>query len=99
MTKAGSPLPLRRLLRTLDGVEMWHIEDSRKDGQRIPTVRYVVKNNGGETIFERPHLAWRHFQQLTNAPEKDARPEPPPLDSSLLTPKSGKTQRRRGTPS
>jgi hypothetical protein len=83
------------LLRTLDGVEMWHIEDSRKDGQRIPTIRYVVKSNGRETIFERPHLAWRHFQQLTNAPDRDTRPQPPPLVSSLLTPKSGKTKRKR----
>jgi hypothetical protein len=99
MTMAGPPLPKRRLLRTFDGVEMWHIEDSKKDGQRIPTVRYVVKNSGDETIFERPHLAWRHFQQLTNVPDRDPRPEPPPLDSSLLTPKSGKTKRRRRTPS
>jgi len=94
-TKAGPPLPLRRLLRTLDGVELWHIEDSRNDGQRIPTIRYVVKSNGSDTMFERSHLAWRHFQQLTNAPDRDTRPQPPPLDPSLLTPKSGKSKRRR----
>ena len=101
MTKADPPLPLRKLLRTLDGVEMWHIEDSRNDGQRIPTIRYVVKSNGSETVFERSHLAWRHFQQLTNAPERDTRPPPPPLGSDPLTPKSGKTERkrRRRTPS
>jgi hypothetical protein len=97
MTRVGPPLPLRRLLRKLDGVEMWHVEHSRQDGQRIPTVRYVVKNSGDEAIFERPHLAWRHFQQLTNAPDREPRPEPPPLDAALLTPKSGKTKRRRRT--
>jgi hypothetical protein len=93
MTKAGPPLPLRRLLRTLDGVEMWHIEDGAKD--RIPTIRYIVKSNGEENIFERPHLAWRQFQQLTNAPDRDPRPQPPPLDSSLLKPTSGKPKRGR----
>jgi hypothetical protein len=92
--KPGPPVPLRRLLRTLDSVEMWHIEHGR-DRQRVPSIRYVVKSNGGESNFDRPHEAWRHFQQLTNAPEKDDRPEPPPLDSSLLTSKSGKTKRRR----
>ena len=96
--KAGPPVPLRRLLRTLDGVEMWHIEDVRTNGQRIPTIRYVVKSNDGESIFERPHEAWRHFQQLTNVPDKDIRPEPPPLDPSLFTPKSDKTKRRRRRP-
>ena len=75
--KAGPPVLLRRLLRTIDGVEMWHIEDARKDAQRIPTVRYVVKNNGTESIFGRPHEAWHHFQRLTGAPDRDARPEPP----------------------
>ena len=78
MTKAGPQLPLRRLLRTLDGVEMWHIEDGAKE--RTPTIRYIVKSNGDENIFERPHLAWRQFQQLTNAPDRDPRPQPPPLD-------------------
>jgi hypothetical protein len=77
---------------------MWHIEDVKKDGQRVPTIRYVVKSNGSQSIFERPHEAWRYFQQLTNAPDKDTRPEPPPLDQSLLTQKSGKTRRRRRRP-
>jgi hypothetical protein len=99
MTRVGPPLPLRRLLRKLDGVEMWHVEYSRQDGQRIPTVRYVVKNSGDEAIFERSHLAWHHFQQLTNAPDRDPRREPPPLDLNLLTPRSGKTKRRRRKPS
>jgi hypothetical protein len=94
MAKADPPIPLRRLLRTLDGVEMWHIEDSRKEGQRSPTIRYIVKSKGSESIFERPHEAWRHFQQLTNAPEKDTRAQPPPLDPRLLPAKSGETQRR-----
>jgi hypothetical protein len=94
MDKPGPPVPLRRLLRTLDGVEMWHIEDAR-GGQRVPSIRYMVKSNGRESNFDRPHEAWHRFQQLTNAPEKDDRPEPPPLDSSLLTAKSGKTKRRR----
>jgi hypothetical protein len=97
--KPGPPIHLRKLLRTHDGVEMWHVEDARKDGQRIPTIRYVVESSGSKSTFERPHEAWRHFQQLTNAPDKDTRPEPPPLDPSLLTPKSGKPRRRRRTPS
>jgi hypothetical protein len=97
--KAGPQVPKRRLLRTLDSVEMWHIESVRTDGQRFPAIRYVVKNNISQSIFERPHEAWRHFQQLTNAPERDLRPEPPPLDPRLLTPKSGKPTRRRRTPS
>jgi hypothetical protein len=97
--KSGPPVPLRRLLRTLDGAELWHVEDVRRDGQRIPTIRYVVKSNGTQSIFERPHEAWRHFQQLTNAPDKDTRPEPPPIGAGLLTPRSGKTRRRRQSPS
>jgi hypothetical protein len=96
--KAGPPVPLRRLLRTLDGVEMWHIEDVKKDGQRFPTIRYVVKSNGSQSNFERPHEAWQRFRELTGAPDKNTRPEPPPIDTSLLTPKSGKTRRRRWRP-
>jgi hypothetical protein len=94
MDKPDPPMPLRRLLRFLDGVEMWHIEDAG-GRQRSPSIRYVVKSSGSESIFERPHEAWRHFQHLTNAPEKDVRPEPPPLDPSLFAPKSSKTRRRR----
>lgn len=93
--RTGPPVPLRRLLRTLDGVEMWHIEDGKKRGHGVPVIRYVVKGSGNESAFDRPHEAWRHFQQLTGAPERDTRPEPPPLDSSLLTPNSAKKQRRR----
>jgi len=68
--KAGPPVPLRRLLRTLDGVELWHIEDGRKRGQRTLAIRYVVKSGSGEKTFDRPHEAWQHFQQLTHAPER-----------------------------
>ena len=95
--KAGPSIPLRRLLRTLEGVELWHVEDRRKHGQRTLTVQYVVKSGGSEKTFDRPHEAWRHFQQLTNAPDKDTRAEPPPIDLSILstTPKSRKTRRRR----
>ena len=95
--RAGPPVPLRRLLRTLGGVELWHIEDGRKRGLRILTVQYVVKSGRSERTFDRLHEAWRHFQQLTNAPDRDTRAEPPPIDSSILdtTPKSGKTKRRR----
>jgi hypothetical protein len=95
----GLPVPLRRLLRMLNGVELWHVEDDRKGRQRIPTIRYAVKSTGNESIFERPHEAWRYFQQLTQVPDRDVRPEPPPIESSLLTPRAGKRQRLRRKPS
>jgi hypothetical protein len=66
-------------------------------GQRDLTIRYGVKRDRSERVFDRPHEAWRHFQQLTNVPDRDTRPEPPPIDSSILStsPKSGKTKRRK----
>jgi len=95
----GPPVPLRRLLRMFNGVELWHLEDAGKVGQRIPTIRYAVKSKSSESIFERPHEAWRYFQQLTQVPDRDVRPEPPPIEPSLLTPRSGKRGRLRRAPS
>ena len=92
---AGLPLPFRRRLRALAGVELWHIEDPKTQGQRTPTVRYFVKAGSSEATFERPHEAWRYFQQLTGAPERDTRPPPPPLEATLGQPRIKKPRRRR----
>ena len=90
--------PLRRLLRALGGVELWHVEEARKPGQKWPTIRYEVgSSSGGTKIFERPHEAWRDFQQLTHAPDKDMRPEPPPIDAPPPgAPAKARKARRRG---
>jgi hypothetical protein len=71
----------KKLLRVLAGAELRQVEDAR-DGQKRPIIRYVVKSGGDERIFSRPHEAWAHFQQLTKAPDRDVRPEPPPLTRS-----------------
>jgi hypothetical protein len=73
-----------KLLRAVAGVELWHVEDVRV-GQKWPTIGYLVKNAGGKRNFDRPHKAWQYFQQLTNAPDRDVRPEPPPLDPVKLS--------------
>jgi hypothetical protein len=94
-------VPLRRQLRALDGVELWHIEEPKAQGQRVPTIRYIVRNGVGEKAFGRPHEAWQYFQELTGAPDKDLRPEPPPLDEPSLKRHAsapiGKVRRRRPT--
>src|SRR6185295_11688862 len=96
MDKVGLRTPLRRLLRTLEGVEMWHIEDGGRRGQGI---RYLVKHTDSVRTFERPHEAWRHFQQLTGAPERDIRPDPPPIVAVSLDPsRTPYIRRRRRTP-
>jgi hypothetical protein len=96
MDKGGPRIPGRRLLRRLEGVEMWHIEGSEKRGQGI---RYLVKHSDSEHTFERPHEAWRHFQQLTGAPERDVRPDPPPIDpTSLDLSRKPNIRRRRRDP-
>jgi len=82
-------------LRTISGVELWHIEDPKGQAQRAPTIRYLVKRAGTEAVFNRPHEAWRYFKDLTGAPDKIDRPEPPQLNAALLTPVKRK-QRRRG---
>ena len=83
-----------RLLRMLDGVEMWQVEDAKRQ-QTAPAIRYVVKIAGSEKAFSRPQDAWRHFQQLTNAPERDMRPEPPPIEPGHLSTTTKPRQRRR----
>ena len=88
----------KKLLRALAGAELWRVEDVR-GGQRRPTIRYVVKSAGDERIFTRPHEAWRHFQQLTNAPDRDVRPEPPPIDPEQLNTSRPRKRRRRKPPS
>jgi len=98
MDKAGPRIPLRRLLRTIGGVELWHIEDGKKRGQGISAVHYSVKHDGNENTFERPHEAWQHFQQLTGAQNRDTRPEPPPLDEAFLKPRPDRPNRRRRRP-
>jgi len=87
--------PTSRLLRTLGGVELWHVEDSRGSEKR-PVIRYRVRSAAGdENIFERPHEAWRQFQQLTNAPERDVRTDPPPIEESQLRKAATSRKRRR----
>jgi len=83
-------------LRTISGVELWHIEDPKGQAQRAPTIRYLVKRAGTEAAFNRPHEAWRYFQDLTGAPDKIVRPEVPPLDAALMTPRRGKQRRGEG---
>jgi hypothetical protein len=69
--RPGPPVPLRRQLRTLNDVELWQVEKPKKQGQRMPTIRYLVVRGRSEASFNRPHEAWRYFQQLTGAPNKD----------------------------
>ena len=83
-----------RLLRVLDGVEMWQVEDPQRQ-QKLPAIHYVVKIAGSEKAFNRPQEAWRHFQQLTNAPERDTRPEPPPIEAGEARQVGGTTKPRR----
>jgi hypothetical protein len=82
-------------LRALNGVELWHVEELRGQGQRVPTIRYMVVRGGSEAIFNRPHEAWEHFRRLTNVPDKDTRPELPQIDEALLRPR---TQRAKPKP-
>jgi len=101
-SSAGTQIAARRLLRTLDGVELWHIQEARKPGQKWPTIRYEVGSSGDPVeIFARPHEAWRRFQQLTHAPDKDMRPDPPPIDGPPpgTPPKARPPRRRRRKPS
>jgi len=92
----GPGLALRRLLRTLQGVELWHVEEPRKPGWKWPVVRYEVIVGGADVKrFERPQEAWRHFQQLTHAPDKDTRPEPPPIAAPPLDASKPRKVRRR----
>jgi hypothetical protein len=69
-----------RLLRTLAGVELWHVET--KGGEKHPIISYVVKSTTARKAFEKPHQAWQYFQHLTNAPDRDTRPEPPPIGAT-----------------
>jgi len=98
---SGPGLTQRRLLRALGGVELWHVEEPRQPGQKWPVIRYEVAATGaGVRRFERPQEAWRHFQHLTQAPDKDTRPEPPPIDGPPPDPsKPRKLRRRRRKPS
>jgi len=92
---AGPPLPLRRRLRELAGIELWHVEEPKTQGQRVPAVRYQVKRGSSEVTFNRPHEAWRYFQQLTGAPDKDLRPQPPPIDAAAADPSRPRFLHRR----
>ena len=87
--------PTSRLLRTLGGVELWHVEDSR-GGKKRPIIRYRVRSASDERTFERPHEAWRYFQQLTNAPDRDVRPDPPPIEEAQLCKAATSRKPRRG---
>jgi hypothetical protein len=80
------------------GVELWHIEEPKALGQRNPTIRYLVKRGRSEVTFNKPQEAWRYFQQLTDAPDKDLRPEPPPIDRSMLEARTGERKPRRRRP-
>jgi len=95
----GPPAPLRKQLRSLDGVGLWQIEDPWKQGQRAPSIRYLVVRGRSEATFNRPSEAWRYFQQLTGAPDKDTRPPPPPLEDILKQPRTHRPSRRRRKPS
>lgn len=97
----GTGLALRHLLRKLGDVALWHVEEPRKPGQKWPVIRYEVIVGGADAKrFDRPHEAWRHFQQLTQAPDKDVRPEPPPIDAPPPDPsRPRKLRRRRRKPS
>jgi len=97
----GPGLTLRHRLRALAGVELWHVEEPRQPGQKWPTIRYEVAVAGADVKrFERPQEAWRHFQQLTQAPDRDVRPEPPPIDAPPPDPsRPRKLRRRRRKPS
>lgn len=96
---ARPAIPVRRRLRTLGGIDLWHVEEPKKSGQKWPTIRYEVGPSGGAMkLLEQLSEAWRHFQQLTGAPDKDLRPEPPPIESQLgdASRKPRKTRRRPG---
>jgi hypothetical protein len=54
---AGPPLPLRHRLHELAGVELWHTEEPKTQGQRVSPIRYLVKHGDSEATFNRPHEA------------------------------------------
>ena len=86
-----------RLLRSLRSVELWHIEESRKPGQKLPAIHYMVKEGDNEHTFSRPHEAWAYFQQRTGAPSKDTRPVPPPIEEAFLgSSRKSRSRPRRG---
>jgi len=89
---------LRRRLRALAGVELWHVEEPKRQGQRTPIIRYLVVRGRSEATFNRPQEAWRYFQQLTGAPERDTRPPPPPLENTLKQPRTKPRRRRTSKP-
>jgi hypothetical protein len=90
---------LRRQLRAFADVELWHIEEPKTHGQRVPNIRYLVTRGGSEVTFNRPHEAWRYFQQLTGMPDKKVRPEPPPINEAFPAgPRTGKSKRSRRRP-
>jgi hypothetical protein len=62
----------------------------------MPTIRYLVVRGRSEARFNRPHEAWQYFQQLTGAPNKNDRPEPPPIDEAFLQRTSKPRRLRRG---
>jgi hypothetical protein len=96
---AGPRVALRRRLRAIGGVELWLVELPKTQGQRIPTILYLVRRDGAVATFNRPHEAWHYFQQRTNAPDRDTRPEPPPIDEAFLQrpPQKRKPVRRRSS--
>jgi hypothetical protein len=92
--RPGPPAPLRRQLRAVNGVELWQVEELRKQDPRTPIIRYMVVRGGSEASFNRPQEAWRYFQGLS-APDKDLRPERPPIDEAFLEHPSKRTIRGR----
>jgi hypothetical protein len=80
-------------LRALNGVELWQVEELRKQDPRTPIIRYMVVRGGSEASFNRPQEAWRYFQGLSGAPDKDLRPERPPIDEAFLEHPSKRTIR------
>ena len=76
-TSNGHPISIRKLLRRLGGVEMWHVQEGRIPGQKWPAIRYMVSTAHDVRTFDRPHEAWACFQELTHAPSKNAPPAPP----------------------
>jgi hypothetical protein len=63
-TKAA-PADLPKLLRAVDGVELWQESPTGRD-RKIGRLTYFVKTPvGTRRTFDKPHEAWRYFQKLT----------------------------------
>jgi hypothetical protein len=78
----------------MTGVELWHVEEPNMLGAGVPTIRYLAKRGSSEVSFNKPQQAWRYFQQLTGVPDRDLRPEPPPIECAMQ-PRAGTRKLRR----